>query len=151
MAWDRSADRRAVPGDAEVLAAVALGGTAGGCARYGVGLAWPAAAGGVPWSTLAINTSGCLLIGVLMAVVAARPVHRLARPFLGVGLLGGYTTFSTYTVDARVLLAAGRPAAALGYLAGTAAAALLAVHVGTVVTRAIMGRRPPAAGRAGTR
>ena len=62
----------------------------------------------------------------------------LLRPFVGVGVLGGYTTFSTYTVEARTLVAAGRPGVALGYLMATAATALAAVQLAIVITRAIV-------------
>jgi CrcB protein len=121
-------------------------------ARYGVGLLLPHPPNAFPPSTLAVNTVGCLLIGALMVVVSelTRP-HRLARPFLGTGVLGGFTTFSTYTVDVQQLLLADRPGTALGYLAGTLAAALLAVWIGATATRAAVGRRRtprPAPGRA---
>ena len=122
----------------QVLVVIAFGGMAGAAGRHGVSLVVPTAAGGLPWSTLIVNASGCLGIGVLMAlIVEARHAHRLVRPFLGVGVLGGYTTFSTYTVDAQALIAAGRPGVALGYLAGTAVAAVVAVQLGVVLTRAL--------------
>lgn len=76
-----------------VVAAVALGGGLGGAARYGVGLLVPGAPG-----TFLVNVVGCALIGVL--VVLTPRLHPLARPFLGVGVLGGFTTFSAYAVDA---------------------------------------------------
>ena len=128
---------------AQVLVVIAVGGMAGAAARHGVSLAAPTAPGGLPWSTLIVNTSGCLLIGMLMVlIVEARHAHRLVRPFLGVGVLGGYTTFSTYTVDAQALIAAGRPGVALGYLAGTAVAAVVAVQLGVVLTRALASPHP---------
>ena len=123
----------------QVLAVIAAGGMLGASARHGVSLAVPTAPRGLPWSTLIVNTSGCLLIGMLMVlIVEARHAHRLVRPFLGVGVLGGYTTFSTYTVDAQVLITGGRPGAALGYLVGTVVAALVAVQIGVVLTRALV-------------
>ena len=136
----------------DVLAVIAAGGVLGAEARYGVGLLLPHPPNAFPSSTLAINTVGCLLIGVLMVVVTelTRP-HRLARPFLGTGVLGGFTTFSTYTVDVQQLLLADRPGTALGYLAGTLVAALLAVWIGATATRAAVRRRrasEPARGRA---
>jgi len=97
----------------------------------------------MPWSTLIVNVTGCMLIGVLMVLILeARQAHPLVRPFIGVGVLGGYTTFSTYAVDAQVLIAEGRPGLALAYLAGTAAAALVAVQLGVVLTRAVAQPRP---------
>ncbi|AVT41937.1 fluoride efflux transporter CrcB [Plantactinospora sp. BB1] len=115
----------------DVLAAVALGGALGSAGRYGLAVLWPHATTGVPWATLVTNLSGCALIGLLMRLVttAAAP-HRLVRPFLGTGILGGYTTFSTYAVETRGLLAAGRPGVAVGYLLGTLAGALVAVRLG---------------------
>jgi len=123
---------------AVVLTVISAGGMLGAAGRYGLDVALPTAPAGFPWGTLLVNSTGCLLIGVLMVfVVEVGSVHRLLRPFLGVGVLGGYTTFSTYTADAQTLVAAGRPELALGYLFGTAAVALAAVTAGTVVTRAL--------------
>ena len=66
--------------------------------------------------------------------------HPLARPFFGVGVLGGFTTFSTYAVDIQQALVAGAPGTALAYLAATVLGALVAVALGDAVTRAA-GRR----------
>jgi CrcB protein len=65
--------------------------------------------------------------------------HPLARPFLVTGILGGFTTFSTYAVDVEHLLAAHAVGVALGYLLGTLAAALAATWVGILATRAVGG------------
>jgi fluoride exporter len=134
----------------DVLAAIAAGGVLGAEARFGISLALPYRAGGWPWATLLINASGCLLIGVLMvAVTEPTRAHRLLRPFLGVGLLGGYTTFSAYSVELVQLLGAGRPGPALAYLVLTPVAALGAVWVGATGTRAL--RRTPSVPRRGAR
>ncbi|SNR43178.1 CrcB protein [Haloechinothrix alba] len=123
----------------DVLAAVGLGGAAGTGARYGIAVGMPHPAGGFPFSTLLVNVLGCFLIGVLMVVVAETVAsHRLVRPFLGVGLLGGFTTFSTYTVDTAELVMAERAGTALAYLASTVLAALAAVVAGVLVTRWIL-------------
>ncbi|MGN9840251.1 fluoride efflux transporter FluC [Nonomuraea sp. H19] len=125
-----------------VLAAIAAGGALGALARYGVQSALPAGPAGFPWATFWINVSGCLLIGVLMVMITeVRQAHRLTRPFLGVGVLGGYTTFSAYVVDIQRVLAAGAPVTALAYLAGTMAAALAAVVAGMWLTRLVAGVR----------
>jgi fluoride exporter len=129
----------------DLLAVIAAGGVLGAEARYGVARLLPHPPAAFPWATLVVNALGCLLIGVLMVVVTelTRP-HRLARPFLGVGVLGGFTTFSTYTVDVQRLLLAHRPGMALGYLLGTLAAALVTVWLGATATRALVvlaGRR----------
>lgn len=117
--------------------AVALGGVLGALARYGLGVAWPTATGAFPWTTFVVNVSGCLLIGVLLVrLLEAGAVHPLWRPFLGTGVLGGYTTFSTYAVDARALVADGHAATAVVYVLGTLVAAMAAVQLGVVVGRA---------------
>jgi fluoride exporter len=102
---------------------VAAGGMLGAVARYGIGVAWHHSL----WSTWAINVTGCFLIGVLYTLVT-RPALRL---FLGTGFLGGYTTFSTATVD--VLLA--RPPVALAYLAATLLGSLAAAWAGASLVR----------------
>lgn len=124
---------------APVLAVIAAGGVLGSLARHGAGTlagdtAWP-------WPILLVNTSGCLLIGVLMVVLLDLTApHRLLRPFLGIGVLGGYTTFSAYAVDVQRLLASGREVAALAYFLVTPLLALLAVWLGTAATRAALRR-----------
>jgi fluoride exporter len=109
-----------------ILGAISAGGVLGALARYGV-----AEALGSVWATFVINVSGCLLIGVLMVLITEWfDAHPLVRPFLGVGVLGGYTTFSTYVVDFQRLSEGGDPRTALLYLIATPLAALLAVYVG---------------------
>ncbi|MFD0000757.1 fluoride efflux transporter CrcB [Nocardia sp. NPDC127526] len=121
--------------DGLMLAVIALGGGIGALLRYGTSLVVPEA-GGIPWQTLAVNAIGCLAIGVLMAVITEfRSAHRLVRPFLGVGVLGGFTTFSTYAVEVRRLLESGRMATAFGYLGGTVMISLGAVVLGLGATR----------------
>jgi CrcB protein len=116
---------------ADVVAAIAAGGALGALARWAVAEALPHSGGQVPWATLITNVLGCFLIGVLMVVVIERvPERRLVRPFLGTGILGGFTTFSTYAVDTRGLLATDRPALAAAYLVGTLVLGLVAVVLG---------------------
>jgi fluoride exporter len=87
-------------------------------------------------TSFVVNVSGCLLIGLLMvSIVQVRRPHRLVRPFLGVGLLGGYTTFSTYAVETQRLIQAGDPRMAFVYFGGTVVGALLAVQVGVLLAR----------------
>ncbi len=124
---------RNLPG--AVLASIACGGSLGASARFGLTAAFPHPPDGLPWATLSINTSGCLLIGAVMVLVTeVWSEQRLLRPFLGVGVLGGYTTFSTYTVDIQHALAAGAPTTALTHLGVTLVAAMLAVLTGSVAT-----------------
>ncbi|MFI7617470.1 fluoride efflux transporter CrcB [Nonomuraea terrae] len=124
------------------LGVIALGGAAGALARYGLGVAFPHQAGAFPWTTLAVNVSGCLLIGVLMvAITEIWSAPGWVRPLLGVGVLGGYTTFSTYVLEARRLLDGGAARAALAYLVITPVLALAAVWAGSAATRALNRRR----------
>jgi CrcB protein len=134
------------PREWDLLVAMAVGGVVGAEARYGLSAAVPHADDAIPWATVLINASGCLLIGALMVVLLelARP-HRLWRPFLGVGVLGGYTTYSTFAVDAVRLIEQHRPGLALGYVVTTFAACLVAVWFGTVGTRVMAGRSRSAA------
>ncbi|MFF8973857.1 fluoride efflux transporter FluC [Streptomyces sp. NPDC014995] len=139
-----SAPRRpAGTGQLPVVTVVAVGGGLGAAARYAASLWWPTPAGGFPWTTLWVNVVGCALIGVFLVLITeALSVHRLVRPFFGTGVLGGFTTFSTYAVDLRGLFDAGRPGTALAYLTATLFAALAAVWLAATGTRlALRGRR----------
>ncbi|MBN9743294.1 chromosome condensation protein CrcB [Amycolatopsis sp. A1MSW2902] len=123
-----------------VLAVVALGGGLGALARLGLSELFPARPGAFPAATFATNVAGCFLIGVLMVLITeAWSAHRLVRPFLGVGVLGGFTTFSAYAVESRVLLEPGTVLIAFGYLAGTLICSLLAVLVAVWLTRSATG------------
>jgi CrcB protein len=125
-----------------VLSAISVGGALGALGRYGLSLLLPATPTGFPWGIFLVNVSGCLLIGVLMVLVTeVWTGRRLLRPFLGVGVLGGYTTFSTYVVDIQRLVNAGAAGTALAYLAGTAVFALLAVWIGLTLGRVAVRRR----------
>jgi fluoride exporter len=124
-----------------VLGAIAAGGVLGALARHVVSEAWTTAPGAFPWGTFLINVSGSLLIGILMAVLGLRPGHhRLVRPLLGVGVLGGFTTFSTYAAQSHELVRSGQPVVALLYLTGTVIAALLAVIAGVFLVRRVVHR-----------
>ncbi|MGW5555687.1 fluoride efflux transporter FluC [Micromonospora sp. NPDC003944] len=123
------------------LATIATGGVLGALARAGLQHAVPHPPTGFPWATFTINTFGCLLIGVLMAVLGHLDGgHPLTRPFLGVGVLGGFTTFSTYAVDIHQALVAGAPGTAVAYLAATVLGALVAVGVGDAATAGLLRR-----------
>jgi fluoride exporter len=153
--WGRKANVR-VPTDPDVdrhdpkqrselsvtlLAVIAAGGALGALSRYGLAELLPHAPGTWPLATWLTNISGCLLIGVLMVLVTeVWPARRYLRPFVGVGVLGGYTTFSTAMVDVRGLVSAGAPGVGLLYLGGTVLAAVLATAVGWYATRALVVR-----------
>jgi CrcB protein len=120
------------PGHRAVLAVVALGGSLGATARYAATLLWPVPAHGFPWTTLGVNVLGCAVIGAFMVLLSeVWTAHPLVRPFFGTGVLGGFTTFSTYAVEIQQLMDADRARTALAYLALTLLAALAAVW-GTV-------------------
>ncbi|MCU1654969.1 MAG: CrcB-like protein [Pseudonocardia sp.] len=127
-------------GQGPAFGAVAAGGALGALARYGLALAIPPVPGHFPLATFLTNVVGGLLIGVLIVVLTELTTpHPLARPFLVTGILGGFTTFSTYAVDVEHLLAAHAVGVALGYLLGTLVAALAATWVGILATRAVGG------------
>ncbi|WP_444951844.1 fluoride efflux transporter FluC [Micromonospora ureilytica] len=136
------ADRRELTTrPATILATIAAGGMLGALARAGLQHVAPHPPTGFPWATFSINTSGCLLIGVLMAVLGHLDGgHPLARPFLGVGVLGGFTTFSTYAVDVQQAIVAGAPGTALAYLGATVLGALVAVGLGDALTAGLLRR-----------
>lgn len=127
------------PRRAALLGAIALGGVIGAEARWALGLAWPHTPDRFPWSNLVINVSGCLLMGVLMVVITEklRP-HPLVRPLLGVGVLGGYTTFSTYAAEAVQAVDAGRVGIAIGDTVATPVLAVLAVAAGAAAARSLV-------------
>ncbi|MYX95086.1 fluoride efflux transporter CrcB [Streptomyces sp. SID486] len=127
---------------APVVTVVAVGGALGAVGRYALTLAWPTPPGSFPWATFWTNVSGCAAMGVLMVLVTdVWAAHRLLRPFLGTGVLGGFTTFSTYAVDVRALADAGRPGTALVCLAATLCAALAAVWLASAAARLVFTRR----------
>jgi CrcB protein len=109
----------------------ALGGALGSLVRWAIALTLPRSSGDWPWATLTVNLAGCLLIGVLLAVLAARrPDDEHVRTFLGAGVLGGFTTFSAFAVEVSDLVRAGAPAVAAGYVAVSLIGGLVAVAVG---------------------
>ena len=127
-----------MPGGRVAYLLAALGGALGALARWGVAEALPRSPGGWPWATLLVNLTGCLLIGVLAGVLAARrPEPAWARPFLAVGVLGGYTTYSAFAVEVVGLTGAGDVARAGGYVLVSVLGGVLAVTAGV---RAVRGR-----------
>ena len=125
-----------------ILAAIAIGGFAGGLVRYGIGLAEPAPHGGFPAATFGINVAGSFILALLVVfVLEILPPTVYLRPLLGVGFCGALTTFSTWMVDTDRLLAAGHDAAAVGDLFGSLAAGLAATSLGLTVGRAIVAHR----------
>lgn len=112
---------------------VALGGAAGSLARYGVGVAVARVFGlAFPWGTLAVNVAGGLAMGVLAARVG--PENEQVRLLLGVGVLGGFTTFSTFSLE-TVRLLQQAPGNAMLYIAASLVLAVGACWAGLVLGR----------------
>jgi CrcB protein len=117
---------------------VALGGAAGALLRAAIERAVGTPAGGWPWGTLAINVSGAGVLAFLLVLLEERfPAARLPRPLLGTGVLGGYTTFSTFAVEVVQLVDHHAAALALGYVAASVCGALLAAFVGVLAGRSL--------------
>jgi CrcB protein len=129
---------RSGPGAAD-LAAIAVGGGIGSLARFLLSAAFPAGQG-FPWAIFAVNVSGSFVLGVLMVyMLDVWPPRRFLRPFLAIGLIGGYTTFSTYAGAVMTLLTGGRLALADAYALTSVMAALVAVWCGMKAARAAAG------------
>jgi len=109
---------------------VALGGAVGASARYGIAERFPTDAGRFPVTTLVINLAGAFALGLLLEVVATRFVDdRWVRPLVGIGVLGAFTTFSTFAVEVVELFRDDALVVATSYVtislvAGVAAATL---------------------------
>ena len=124
---------------AYVLAAV--GGALGALARWALAGALPSSPTGWPWATLLVNLTGCLLLGVLFAVLAARfPRSRWPRPLLAVGVLGGYTTYSAFAVEVVRMSGTGAFLTAGAYVAASVVGGVAAVALGTLAGHALVGR-----------
>jgi CrcB protein len=121
------------------LAAVAVGGAIGATLRWSIGT-WIVSRTGsaFPWHTMLINVSGAFLIGVLMALSLDKGVVSGDwRLFLGTGVLGGFTTFSTLSYESLALIADGLWAQGLANMFGSGVAGLLAAWLGLVAGRAL--------------
>ncbi len=132
--------RQVVHGRRASVIAVSAGGAIGATARYAIGRVWPTVPGHFPTSTLVINVLGCALMGALMVVIAHQRPHRLVRLFAGTGILGGFTTFSTYEVQTNDLLRDGQGLLAASYLLATLVAAIAALWAATWLTRTVLAR-----------
>lgn len=127
---------------AGVLGVISGGGAVGSVARYLVELALPTLPGSFPWGTFAVNVVGCLLLGLLMVLVTeVWRSGRYLRPFLGVGVLGGFTTFSALAVETHALAARGQWLLTNAYVVASVVAGLAAVWIGVVLARVVT-RRP---------
>jgi CrcB protein len=118
------------------------GGFIGANLRYWLG-GWVQDRAGVhfPWQTLAINVSGSLLIGLFLGLMAGTNWSPNWRLFIAIGVLGGYTTYSSFAWESLSLLQEGQTGRATMYVVGTALGSVMAAWVGLVIARVILGGR----------
>jgi len=123
--------------------AIAVGAAAGGVSRYYLASAIQQRMGAsFPWGTLAINVTGSLLLGFLIRYAIATPaISTEVRAMLTVGFCGGYTTFSSYSYEAMVLIEDGEIGRAAVYSLGSVVLALLATFAGFVLARELISFR----------
>ena len=127
--------RRAQP---DVLAVIAIGGMLGATARFKLSEALPTRAGHFPWATFWTNLTGSFLLGFLLILLLEQfPPTRYVRPFLATGILGAFTTMSTYTVETTLLVKNGHRATAAVYGLGSIGAGVFLAYVGIVLARLI--------------
>lgn len=118
---------------------VAIGGALGSAARYGVNV-WSGRmfGAGFPWHTLAVNVFGCFAMGLIIELLALKlNVSNDARAFLTTGILGGFTTFSAFSLDFALLVERKAYALAGAYAAGSVVLSLMAVFAGLYLVRAL--------------
>lgn len=118
---------------------IGIGGFLGANARYIVGRFVNQHLGtAYPWGTALVNLTGAFLIGIIVTILTDRVVDDpMWRQLIVVGVLGGYTTFSTYTLEAITMMQDGRWASALGYVIGSTLLGLLACFAGIWVARTL--------------
>jgi len=120
------------------LVPVALGGALGASARYLTNVTATRLFGvSFPWGTVTVNIAGSFLMGALVVVLAERGGNRFA-PFLLTGVLGGFTTFSAFSLDAVSLYERGQSAAAAGYVFGSVVLSILALILGMAAARSVL-------------
>jgi CrcB protein len=120
----------------DILAVIAAGGMVGASARYAVARAIPVHPGHFPWATFWTNLAGSFLLGFLLVVLLERfPPTRYVRPFLGTGVLGAFTTMSTFEVETALLVKDGYSLTAGVYAFGSLAAGLALAYLGIVAGR----------------
>ena len=112
---------------------VGAGGAVGALGRYATSQAFPVSPGHFPFTTFAINVTGAFALGGLLEwLVRHRSIDHWARFFVGIGVLGAFTTFSTFATETVVLARDGHAAIAVLYAAGSVAAGLVAALLGLI-------------------
>jgi CrcB protein len=121
----------------QYIIAVAIGGAIGSVARYLVAVGSGRIFGpDLPWGTLIVNITGSFLIGALIGLFATRwDLPQTARIFLVVGICGGYTTFSTFSLDSYYLMERGQFGAALAYMTASVVLSIGALVAGLYLAR----------------
>jgi fluoride exporter len=120
----------------DVLAVIALGGMVGAVARFEFAEALPTVPGQFPWATFWTNLSGSFALGFLLILLLERfPPTRYLRPFVATGILGAFTTMSTYLVETAVLIKDGHATTGLLYGVGSIAAGLFLAYAGIAAAR----------------
>jgi len=113
---------------------VALGSALGGVARFLMQYAFASWVGlSFPWGTLCVNALGCFAIGLTYGLTE----HSLARHFIGVGILGGFTTFSSFSFETLALMQNERPGAALAYVGLSVGVCLVVVWLGWLLAQTL--------------
>ena len=119
---------------------VALGGAIGAMLRYGVVLSSARILGvGFPMGTMIVNVAGSFIMGIMAILLMERMQGSALIPFVMVGILGGFTTFSSFSLDAMILLDKGRVMAAAGYVFGSVGLSIIALFMGFFFARSIWG------------
>tara|TARA_R100000789_G_scaffold9365_2_gene13205 strand:+ start:1868 stop:2335 length:468 start_codon:yes stop_codon:yes gene_type:complete len=132
-----SARRTAMSARMAPILQVALGGALGASARYLTGIATARLLGkGFPWGTLTVNILGSFLMGVLVVALLHFSANRFA-PLLMTGLLGGFTTFSAFSLDAVTLYERGQVGVAAGYVAASVVLSIAALFAGLALARSV--------------
>ncbi|HEY0517918.1 MAG TPA: CrcB family protein [Ilumatobacteraceae bacterium] len=120
----------------DVLAVIAVGGMLGAAARFRLAEAIPTPHDRFPWATFCTNVSGSFVLGLLLVLLLERfRPTRYLRPFVATGILGAFTTMSTFTVETALLLKDGHAMTAMAYALGSFAAGIALAYAGIVVAR----------------
>jgi fluoride exporter len=144
---------RSLPHDPRKLAAIYAGGVVGALIRVGLAEAASTGPGQWPWATFAVNMAGALLVGYFFALFRDHPPESLNHPFLGIGVCGTLTTFSTMQLELYRMVDGGYLGLAVGYAAVTIAAGYVCVRLGIGLERRrgefvpLSGTRSPRGGR----